>query len=136
MAGKRIKVIYNHDRDEIAKLKDNYVVIGTYNHVSQAFDANAENCFGIITAKTFFNPLKGQLNAHNISFTDVDAVPELQGFGHGFLGDYEYLNFILNRPVFIPTHCPVLSLTISRAGRLYEYETAARYAPQQRNLPA
>lgn len=59
MAGKRIKVIYNHDRDEIAKLKDNYVVIGTYNHVSQAFDANAENCFGIITAKTFFNPLKG-----------------------------------------------------------------------------
>ena len=107
MAGKRIKVIYNHDRDEIAKLKDNYVVIGTYNHVSQAFDANAENCFGIITAKTFFNPLKGQLNAHNISFTDVDAVPELQGFGHGFLGDYEYLNFILNRPVFIPTHCPV-----------------------------
>ncbi len=119
MAGKRIKVIYNHDRDEIAKLKDNYVVIGTYNHVSQAFDANAENCFGIITAKTFFNPLKGQLNAHNISFTDVDAVPELQGFGHGFLGDYEYLNFILNRPVFIPTHCPVFVIDNFRELAVY-----------------
>lgn len=107
MAKGRIKVIYSHDRNEIATLNDNYVVIGTYNHVSQAFEANAGNCFGIITAKTFFNPLKGQLNAHNIKFTDVDRAPELQGFGHGFLGDYEYLNFILNRPEFIPTHCPV-----------------------------
>lgn len=107
MAEGRIKVIYNHERSEIAKLKDNYVVIGTYNHVSQAFDANAGNCFGIITAKTYFNPLKGQLNAHNIKFVDVDDVLELQGFGHGFLGDYEYLNFILNYPTFIPTHCPV-----------------------------
>lgn len=107
LAKNRIKVIYTHNRDEIATLDENYVVIGTYNHVSQAFDANAENCFGIITAKTFFNPLKGQLNAHNIKFTDVTTAPELQGFGHGFLKDYEYLNFILAHPTFIPTHCPV-----------------------------
>ena len=107
LAGNRIKVIYTHDRDEIATLDDNYVVIGTYNHVSQAFDADSKNSFGIITAKTFFNPLKGQFNAHNIKFITVDEEPVLQGFGHGFLGDYEYLNSILQKPIFVPTHCPL-----------------------------
>ena len=107
MAAGRIKVIYSHDREELKNLDENYVVIGTYNHVSQAFDANRRNSFGIITAKTFFNPFKGQLNAHNIPFVSVDDYPELQGFGHGFLGDYEYLNSLLDKPVFIPTHCPV-----------------------------
>lgn len=107
MAQNRIKVIYTHNRDEIATLDNNYVVIGTYNHVSLAFDATPQNSFGIITAKTFFNPLKGQFNAHNIKFVSVDNYPELQGFGHGFLGDYEYLNSVLDCPTFIPTHCPV-----------------------------
>ncbi len=106
LAGNRIKVIYTHNKDEIATLDDNYVVIGTYNHVSAAFDADSSNSFGIITAKTFFNPLKGQFNAHNIKFTSVDEAPELQGFGHGFWGDCEYLNFILQKAIFIPTHCP------------------------------
>lgn len=106
LAGDRIKVIYTHNRDEIATLKDDYVVIGTYNHVSTAFDANSQNCFGIITAATFFNPLKGQLNAHNIPFVSVDDVPELQGFGHGFWGDIEYLHLLLPRAKFIPTHTP------------------------------
>lgn len=107
MAKGRIKIIYSHDKAEIAKLDDNFVVIGTYNHVSLAFDANNKNSFGIITASTYFNPLKGAFNAHNIKFTSVDEVPELQGIGHGFLGDYEYLNSILDKPTFIPTHCPV-----------------------------
>ncbi len=106
MAGNRIKVIYTHNRDEIASLKNNYVVIGTYNHVSSAFDASAHDSFGIVTAKTFFNPLKGQFNSHNIKFVSVDDYPVLQGFGHGFLGDYEFLNTILMNPTFIPTHCP------------------------------
>ena len=107
MAKNRIKVIYTHNRDEIATLDNNYVVIGTYNHVSLAFDTTPQNSFGIITAKTFFNPLKGQFNAHNIKFVSVDDYPVLQGFGHGFLGDYEYLNSILSQPTFIPTHCPI-----------------------------
>ena len=107
IAGNRIKVIYTHDREEVAKLDNNFVVIGTYNHVSLAFDANSQNSFGIITASTFFNPLKGAFNAHNIRFISVDDAPELQGFGHGFLGDYEYLNSIFENPIFIPTHCPV-----------------------------
>lgn len=106
MAGNRIKVIYTHNRDEITTLDNNYVVIGTYNHVSLAFDATPQNSFGIITAKTFFNPLKGQFNSHNIKFVSVDDYPVLQGFGHGFLGDYEYLNSLLQQPTFIPTHCP------------------------------
>lgn len=134
MAGDRITVIYTHNRDEVAKLNENYVVIGTYNHVSQAFDATADNCFGIITAKTFFNPLKGQLNAHNIKFTDVTAVPELQGFGHGFLGDYEYLNFILNRPVFIPTHCPVFMIDNFRELAVYMDMTLLNETPRNNEI--
>ncbi len=35
------------------------------------------------------------------------AHPELQGYGHGFLNDYEYINLILKQPTFIPSHCPV-----------------------------
>ena len=110
LARNRIKVIYTHDRDEIAALDNNYAVIGTYNHVSLAFDANSFDSFGIVTAKTFFNPLKGQFNSHNIKFITVDEEPVLQGFGHGFLGDYEYLNSLLEHPVFIPTHCPLFMI--------------------------
>lgn len=104
IAGKRIKVFYK-PKDAIRDL-DEYVVIGTYNDLDNYFSETAENSFGIITAATYFNPLKGQLNAHNIPFVSVENVPELQGYGHGFLGDYEYLNSILQQPTFIPTHCP------------------------------
>lgn len=119
LARNRIKVIYTHDREEIATLDNNYAVIGTYNHVSLAFGANDRDSFGIITAKTFFNPFKGQLNSNNIKFVTVDDEPELQGFGHGFLGDYEYLNSILEKPTFIPTHCPVF--VIDNFRELAEY---------------
>lgn len=106
-AKERIKVIYTHNRDEIKSLNNNYVVIGTYNHVSLNFDASSKDSFGIITAKSFFNPLKGQFNAHNIKFVSVDDYPVLQGFGHGFLKDIEELSQILPQTTFIPTHCPV-----------------------------
>ena len=42
-----------------------------------------------------------------ISFVDVKDFPALQGYGHGFLGDYEIINSILKSPLFIPTHCPI-----------------------------
>lgn len=106
LAGNRIKVLFKPDSEEIAKLDENYVVIGTYNDLGNYFNENSKDCFGIITAPTFFNPLKGQLNSRNIPFVGVDKEPELQGFGHGFLGDYEYLNSILQGATFIPTHCP------------------------------
>ena len=106
LAGNRIKVIYTHNREEIATLNDNYVVIGTYNHVSAAFEANTQNSFGIITAATYFNPLKGQFNTHNISFVSVDDYPELQGCGHGYWQDIEYLHRLLPSTEFIPTHTP------------------------------
>lgn len=107
LAKDRIKVIYTHNREEIKSLKNNYVVIGTYNHVSLNFDATSKDSFGIITAKTFFNPLKGQFNAHNIKFVSVDDYPVLQGFGHGFLKDIEDLHNVIPNAVYIPTHCPV-----------------------------
>ncbi len=107
MAEGKIVVSYSHNEEEVAKLNDDYVVIGTYNHIPDVFNVSKKDCYGIITAKTFFNPLKGQLNLKNIKFATVDDYPELQGYGHGFFGDYEELNNILGRrPVFLPTHCP------------------------------
>lgn len=105
LAGSRIKVVY-FPNDELADLDDNYVVIGTFNSLEDYFGQDYDNQFGIVTAKTYFNPLKGQMNARNIKFTTVDEVPQLQGFGHGFLGDWEIFNRLLKQPLFIPTHCP------------------------------
>jgi len=106
LAGKRIKVYQGLSRP-IEVLKDNFAVIGTFNDLGDHFKETPQDSFGIITARTYFNPLKGQLNARNIKFTDVVDHPELQGYGHGFLNDYEYLNLILKQPLFIPSHCPV-----------------------------
>ncbi len=105
MAGDRIRILYKPG-DEIRELKNNYVVIGTFNSLNDYFEAHERNSFGIITAKSYFNPLKGQFNLRNIPFVSVDEVPELQGFGHGFFGDYEYLSQLLPEATFIPTHCP------------------------------
>ncbi len=105
IATNRIKILYKPG-DEIRDFNNNYVVIGTFNNLNEYFDANERNSFGIVTAKSFFNPLKGQFNLHNIPFVSVDDIPELQGFGHGFFGDYEYLAKILKDTTFIPTHCP------------------------------
>ena len=105
LANNRIRVLYHPDGG-LAELDNNYVVIGTYNYLAEVFRPTRKDSYGIITAKTFFNPLKGQFNIRSIQFTSVDEEPKLQGFGHGFLGDYEKLNQILGRPLFIPTHCP------------------------------
>ncbi len=105
MAGNRIKVFEGEPQnpDEPGK---SFVVIGDYNDIGNFFGDKPNNSIGIITARTFFNPLKGQFNSRNIKFVTVQEVPELQGYGHGFIGDYEYLNNLLLKPVFIPTHCP------------------------------
>ncbi len=88
-------------------LSDSFAVIGTFNDIGTYFDDSSADSLGIITSGTFFNPLRGQFNARNIRFVDTKDFPVLQGYGHGFLGDYEELNRILRQPVFIPTHCPV-----------------------------
>ena len=134
MAEGRIKVIYTHERDEIATLDNNYVVIGTYNHVSNAFDASRYNCFGIITAKTFFNPLKGQLNAHNIQFISVDDAPELQGFGHGFWGDMEYLHLLVPWAKFIPTHTPQFVINNVRELAAFSHMDIIAPTPQNNQI--
>ena len=134
MAKGRIKVIYTHDREEIATLDNNYVVIGTYNHVSNAFDASRYNCFGIITAKTFFNPLKGQLNAHNIQFISVDEVPELQGFGHGFWGDMEYLHLLVPWAKFFPTHTPQFVINNVRELAAFSHMDIIAPTPQNNQI--
>ncbi len=103
----RIKIVYKPERNDLDELNGDYMVIGTFNELENCFDASAEDSFGIITARSYFNPLKGQMNVRNIKYVSVQDYPELQGYGHGFLKDYEYLNFLLQSPIFLPTHCPV-----------------------------
>lgn len=109
----RIKIFTGKPRDT-QKLGKSFVVIGDYNDIGNSFGDCADNSIGIITARTFFNPLKGQFNSRNIKFVTVEDYPELQGYGHGFAGDFEYLNSLLNKPVFIPTHCPCYIAESSR----------------------
>ena len=105
MAKNRIKV-FEGKPQKITEAGKSFVVIGDYNDIGTFFGDSPKNSIGIITAKTFFNPLKGQFNSRNIKFVTVQDIPELQGYGHGFIGDYEYLNNLLKKPIFVPTHCP------------------------------
>ena len=105
IANGRIKVFETLPED-INDLKSNFVVIGTFNDVGDYFGESAKDSFALITARTYFNPLKGQMNARNIKFITLDDYPILQGSGHGFLGDWERVLKILPRAVYIPTHCP------------------------------
>lgn len=92
--------------ENTADLKNNFVVIGAFNDIGNWFNENPKDSFALITARTFFNPLKGQMNARNIQFITLDDYPILQGAGHGFLGDWELIRAIIPNAVFIPMHCP------------------------------
>jgi len=105
IAKKQIKVIIGTP-NEIKDFDDNFAVIGTFNTLGNYFKEKPSDSLGIITSGTFFNPLRGQLNARNIPFVGVKDYPVLQGCGHGAWGDIEKINSILNGPCFIPTHCP------------------------------
>ena len=105
IANNRIKIIEGIPSD-IDDLDNNFVVIGAFNDIGNWFKATTKDSFALITAKTFFNPLKGQMNARNIKFITLDDYPILQGAGHAFLGDWEYILKILPNSVYIPTHCP------------------------------
>ena len=100
-----IKIVEGVPSD-IEELDDNFVVIGSYNDIDNWFNDSKDDSFAIITAATFFNPLKGQMNARNIRFVTLNEYPILQGAGHGFLGDWERILKILPSAVYIPTHCP------------------------------
>lgn len=105
IAGNTIK-IFEGIPSNIKEFSDNFVVIGSYNDIGNWFEDSKDDSFAIITAQTFFNPLKGQMNARNIKFVTINEYPILQGSGHGFLGDWEHVLKILPKAVYIPTHCP------------------------------
>lgn len=88
------------------ELGDDFMVIGSFNDIDDVFGLSAKDSFAILSSKTFFNPLKGQLNANNVKYVTMEEHPLLQGTGHGFLKDWEYISGILPNAVFIPTHCP------------------------------
>lgn len=106
MAANKIKVYIGTPKD-LDELNNNFAVIGTFNNIGSNFKENSADSLGIITSGTYFNPLRGQFNARNIPFVDVRTYPDLQGYGHGFWGDIEIINKLLNNPCFIPTHCPI-----------------------------
>ncbi len=105
IADGKIKVIEGIPED-IDALGGNFVVIGSFNDIGDWFGDSNKDSFALITARTFFNPLKGQMNARNIPFITLEDYPILQGSGHGFLGDWEKILTILPQAVFIPMHCP------------------------------
>ena len=100
----KIKIFEEIPSDAVAK--ENCVVIGDFNDIGYGFRETDENAFGVITAKTFFNPLKGQMNSRNIRYVTLDDEPILQGAGHGFFEDWKYIQNLLPNAVYIPTHCP------------------------------
>ncbi|MBQ9732402.1 MAG: hypothetical protein IJV97_04900 [Alphaproteobacteria bacterium] len=106
IARNRIKVSVGIPQD-ISEFDNNFAVIGTFNNIGNTFKETPTDSLGIITSGTFFNPLRGQLNARNIPFTGVEEHSDLQGCGHSSWGDLEKINTILEKPVFIPTHCPI-----------------------------
>ena len=105
IAKNSIKVVEGIPED-INSFSDNFVVIGAYNDIGGWFNDSKDDSFAIITARTFFNPLKGQMNARNIKFVTVEEYPMLQGAGHGFLGDWECILKLIPNAVYIPMHCP------------------------------
>jgi phosphoribosyl 1,2-cyclic phosphodiesterase len=105
LAEDKIKVFVGVPED-VAVLQNNFVVIGAFNDIGDAFNETEQDSFALITARTYFNPLKGQMNARNIPFATLSDYPILQGAGHGFLGDWEIIHRILPNAVYIPTHCP------------------------------
>ena len=105
IAKNRIKIVEGVP-DNIDDLDNNFVVIGAFNDIGNWFKACSKDSFALITATTYFNPLKGQMNARNIRFITLEDYPILQGAGHAFLGDWEYILKILPNSIYIPTHCP------------------------------
>lgn len=105
IAKNKIKILY-HPNEDLASLDDNYVIIGDFNNLPPVFNASSKDSYAIITSKTFFNPIRKILKREKIEFIDSSIAPELQGYGHGFIEDYKYLNEILGHPTFIPSHCP------------------------------
>ena len=105
IAKDKIKVIEGLPKN-INELKNNFVVIGAFNDIGNWFNDSTKDSFALITAKTYFNPLKGQMNARNIKFITLNDHPILQGAGHSFLGDWEIIRDMMPQAIFIPMHCP------------------------------
>lgn len=105
LAKNKIKIIEGIP-ENIEEFSNNFIVIGAYNDIGNWFNESSEDSFALITASTYFNPLKGQLNSRNIRFVTLEEYPIIQGASHGFLGDWEYILKILPNAVYIPTHCP------------------------------
>lgn len=130
LAKNRIDVAIGLDEAKVANF-DDFVVVGTFNSIDAWFDVTEANSVAIITSGTFFNPLRGFLNARNITFVDVDKYPILQGNGHGGWRDIEAINTALGAPIFIPTHCP--SYIIDNCRKLAQYTGVKVATPTAKN---
>ena len=85
---------------------DNFAIIGSYCKLDDKYLIKNRRAFALVTARSLFNNLKKQFEACKIKFVSLNDYPCLRGSGHAFLGDWQNLRKILNKAVFIPTHCP------------------------------
>ena len=129
----KVKILEGMPND-LASLKENFVVIGSFNDIGDWFDAKPKDSFALITARTYFNPLKGQMNARNIKFITLNDCPILQGAGHAFLGDWEVIHKILPNAIFIPKHCPYFVAESFRDLAMFLKFTLIEPLPKNNNL--
>lgn len=105
LAKKRIKV-FEKLPENLSDMGDNFAIIGSYCKLDDKYLIKNRRAFALVTARSLFNNLKKQFEACKIKFVSLNDYPCLRGSGHAFLGDWQNLRKILNKAVFIPTHCP------------------------------
>lgn len=105
LAGNRIKV-FDHLPEDVGKLGGRFAVIGAYNKLEDKYLARAVESLAFITSRSFFNQFKKQVEAKKISTVTINDEPSLRGAGHAFMGDWQFLKKIMDKAVYIPTHCP------------------------------
>lgn len=103
LAKDRIK-IFDKLPDNLRDLGSKYIIIGTYRKLEEKYWIRDALMF--ITARLRYAQLKKQAEMHKVKTISVGDVPILRGSGHAFLGDWQILCGILDKAVYIPTHCP------------------------------
>lgn len=105
LAGNRIKV-FDYLPEDVYQLGNRFAVIGAYNKLDDKYIGKATESLAFITSRLFFNPFRKQVENKKISTVTVNDEPALRGAGHAFMGDWQFLKKIMDKAVYIPTHCP------------------------------
>ena len=105
LAKNRIKV-FERLPDDLSQLGNKFAIIGTYRKLDDKYWINSKDVLMFVTARLRYAALKKQAENRGIKTVSVVDEPLLRGSGHAFMGDWQILKQIMNRAVYIPTHCP------------------------------